>query len=102
MLVAILREQMSKFQWGNGASIARLQATRIMVPALTNADGTIEADWDGMDRLGAELLDQVITHTHTALARLAAVTTTPSRNSGSHLSDSTLSFGSTEEQSANE
>lgn len=66
VLVAILREQMSKFQWGNGASIARLQATRIMVPALTNADGTIEADWDGMNRLGAELLDQVITHTHSA------------------------------------
>ncbi|MDU5428305.1 restriction endonuclease subunit S [Actinomyces urogenitalis] len=66
VLVAILREQMSKFQWGNGASIARLQATRIMVPALTSADGTFEADWDGMDRLGAELLDQVVTHTHSA------------------------------------
>lgn len=66
LLVAILREQMMKFQWGNGASIARLQATRIMVPALTNADGTFEADWDGMDRLGAELLDQVVTHTHSA------------------------------------
>lgn len=66
VLVAILREQMSKFQWGNGASIARLQATRIMVPALTNADGTIEADWDGMDRLGAELLEQVVTHAHSA------------------------------------
>lgn len=66
VLVAILREQMSKFQWGNGASIARLQATRIMVPVLTNADGTIEADWDGMDRLGAELLEQVVTHAHSA------------------------------------
>ncbi|PIN52192.1 hypothetical protein CT171_00740 [Trueperella pyogenes] len=66
VLVAILREQMMKFQWGNGASIARLQATRIMVPVVTNADATVEADWDGMDRLGAELLDQVVTHTHSA------------------------------------
>lgn len=79
VLVAILRAQMMKFQWGNGASIARLQATRIMVPALTNADGTFEADWDGMDRLGAELLDRVLTHTHTALARLTRLTTTRSR-----------------------
>lgn len=78
VLVAILREQMSKFQWGNGASIARLQATRIMVPALTAADGTIEADWDGMDRLGAELLDQVVTHTHSAReTRLADDDTLP-------------------------
>ncbi len=66
VLVAILREQMVKFQWGNGASIARLQATRMMVPAITTANGTIEADWDGMDRLGAELLEQVIKHTHSA------------------------------------
>lgn len=80
VLVALLREQMMKFQWGNGVSLARLQATRIMVPALANPDGTFEADWDGMDRLGAELLDQVVTHTHTALARLASLTTTRSRN----------------------
>lgn len=66
VLVALLREQMMKFQWGNGASIARLQATRIMGPAITHADGTVEADWDGMDRLGAELLDRVLTHTHSA------------------------------------
>ena len=66
VLVALLREQMMKFQWGNGVSLDRLQATRIMVPTFTNADGTIEAAWDGMDRLGAELLDQVITHTHSA------------------------------------
>ena len=78
VLVAILREQMMKFQWGNGASIARLQATRIMVPAFTNADVTIEADWDGMDRLGEELLDQVVTHTHSARAtRLADDDTLP-------------------------
>lgn len=66
VLVALLREQMMKFQWGNGVSLDRLQATRIMVPVVTNSEGAIEADWEGMDRLGAELLDQVITHTHSA------------------------------------
>ena len=78
VLVALLREQMMKFQWGNGVSLARLQATRIMVPALANPDGTFEADWDGMDRLGAELLDQVVTHTHSAReTRLADDDTLP-------------------------
>ncbi len=81
VLSSLIQEQMGKFSWGgNGATLGRLKKTRIMVPALTAADGTIEADWEGMDRLGAELLDQVVTHTHTALAKLAAVTTTPSRN----------------------
>lgn len=79
VLVAILREQMMKFQWGNGASLVRLRATRIMVPVVTNRYGNQVVDWDGLDRLGVELLDQIITHTHTALARLALLTMTPSR-----------------------
>lgn len=79
VLVAILREQMMKFQWGNGASLVRLRATRIMVPVTTDEDGTQVVDWDGLDRLGVELLDRVITHTHTAFARLALLTMTPSR-----------------------
>lgn len=78
VLVAVLRGQMMKFQWGNGASLDRLRVSHIMVPAITNAAGTIEADWDGMDRLGAELLDQVVTHTHSAReTRLADDDTLP-------------------------
>lgn len=69
VLSSLIQEQMGKFSWGgNGATLGRLKKTRIMVPALTTADGTFEADWDGMDRLGAELLDQVVTHTHSARA----------------------------------
>lgn len=67
VLVAILREQMMKFQWGNGASLVRLRATRIMVPVTTDENNNQVVDWDGLDRLGAELLDQVITHTHSAV-----------------------------------
>lgn len=55
ILVALLREQMSKFQWGNGASLDRLKATRIMVPVTTNSEGEPVADWDGMSRYGRAL-----------------------------------------------
>ena len=55
ILVASLREQMSKFQWGNGASLERLRATRIMVPVITDADGKQVADWVGMSRYGRAL-----------------------------------------------
>lgn len=77
VLVAILREQMMKFQWGNGASLVRLRVTRIMVPVITDENNSQVVDWDGLDRLGVELLGQVVTHT--ALARLALLMTTPSR-----------------------
>ncbi|MFD2674239.1 restriction endonuclease subunit S [Gulosibacter bifidus] len=78
VLVAVLRGQMMKFQWGNGVSLDRLRVSQIMVPSITNADGTVEPDWGGMDRLGAELLDQVITHTHSARAtRVAGDDTLP-------------------------
>lgn len=79
VLSSLIQEQMGKFSWGgNGATLGRLKKTRIMVPALTTADGTIEADWDGMDRLGAELLDHVVTHTHGAReTRLADDDTLP-------------------------
>lgn len=66
VLVAILRAQMMKFQWGNGVSLDRLKATQIMVPATTNTEGSLVPDWEGMNRLGAELLNQVVTHTHRA------------------------------------
>lgn len=67
VLAAALREQMGKFSWGgNGATLGRLKKTRIMVPVTTDEDGTQVVDWDGLDRLGVELLDQIITHTHSA------------------------------------
>lgn len=55
ILVALLREQMGKFQWGNGASLERLKATRIMVPVTTNAKGEQSVDWNGMNCLGRAL-----------------------------------------------
>lgn len=68
VLAAALREQMLKFSWGgNGATLGRLKKTRIMVPTTTDADGTQVVDWDGLDRLGAELLDQVVTHARSAV-----------------------------------
>lgn len=66
VLVTLLKEQMMKFQWGNGVSLDRLRVTHIMVPTITNAAGIVEADWEGMERLGSELLEVVITHTRRA------------------------------------
>lgn len=59
ILVALLREQMSKFQWGNGASLERLKATRIMVPVITNTEGKQVVDWDGMSHYGLALRARV-------------------------------------------
>jgi hypothetical protein len=76
VLASLIQKQMGKFSWGgNGATLGRLKKTHIMVPVLTNADGTIEADWEGMDRLGADLLDEVSSHAHRALTGLALLMT---------------------------
>ncbi|TFD65606.1 hypothetical protein E3T38_14205 [Cryobacterium sp. Hb1] len=64
ILVTILREQMSKFQWGNGASLERLKATRIMVPVMTDADDAQRVDWAGLTRLGEELFDAAVAKSH--------------------------------------
>lgn len=62
VLVSILRQQMGKFRWGNGASLDRLRATRLMVPVI-EADGSQGVDWDGMERLGRELFGRAVTYT---------------------------------------
>ena len=72
VLVTILRAQMSKFQWGNGASLVRLAATRIMVPVVWDEDGNDVPDWDGMERLGRELTAGA--RAKAAVARPKAVT----------------------------
>lgn len=59
ILVTLLREQMGKFQWGNGASLERLKATRIMAPVITDAEGYQVVDWEGMSRYGRALRAQV-------------------------------------------
>lgn len=59
VLVTVLRGQMVKFQWGNGASLDRLAATRIMVPTVQDSDGVDAADWDGMERFGEELMNTI-------------------------------------------
>lgn len=64
ILVSALRSQMHKFAWGNGASLDRLKATRIMVPVTIEDSGEQVVDWGGMTRLGEELVAQAITHTH--------------------------------------
>lgn len=53
VLASCLREQMGKFSWGgNGATLGRLKATRIMVPVMTDSSGEQVVDWEGMTRCG--------------------------------------------------
>ena len=74
----IQRECVNKYSYGSKLNLQRLNRQTVMVPTTVGSDGTIEADWDGMDRLGAELLDQVVTRTHSAReTRLADDDTLP-------------------------
>ena len=53
VLVSCLREQMGKFSWGgNGATLGRLKATRIMVPVTVDESGDQVVDWEGMTLYG--------------------------------------------------
>lgn len=53
LLVSCLREQMGKFSWGgNGATLGRLKATRIMVPVTADECGDQVIDWAGMTLYG--------------------------------------------------
>lgn len=62
----IQRECVNKYSYGSKLNLQRLNRQTVMVPTTVGSDGTIEPDWDGMDRLGAELLDQVLSHTRSA------------------------------------
>lgn len=66
MASLITHQCFPKYNRGNAANARRLSRQYLMVPALIEPDDTIAPDWDGMDRLGAELLDHVLTHTHSA------------------------------------
>ncbi|MEK0215849.1 restriction endonuclease subunit S [Bifidobacterium mongoliense] len=66
-LVTTMRQAMQKFSWGYGVSMNRLRQTHIMVPVIAESGGAIIPDWGGMTRLGTELLDQVVTHAHSAV-----------------------------------
>ena len=59
VLVTLLRQQMGKFQWGNGASLVRLKATKIMVPVTVSSSGETVVDWDGIDCYGRWLIAQI-------------------------------------------
>lgn len=53
VLSTLIKHQMSKFSWGgNGATLGRLQKTRILVPVIVNDDGEKVVDWDGMSCYG--------------------------------------------------
>ena len=71
ILVTLLRKQMGKFQWGNGASLARLKATKVMVPVTLSSSGKTDVDWDGISELSRGLFAEVHTRAHHARPSVA-------------------------------
>lgn len=68
VLAAVIKEQMGKFSWGgNGATLGRLKRTRIFVPVTTSETGETVVNWDGLERLGIELHQQILIKTRRAL-----------------------------------
>lgn len=66
MASIITHQCFPKYNRGNAATATRLSRQIIMVPVVVRVDGNVEVDWGGMDRLGAELLGQVVTYAHSA------------------------------------
>lgn len=62
----ITRECVAKYSYGAKLNLARLVRQTIMVPVTTDDSGDQLVDWEGMTRLGEELMAQAITHTHSA------------------------------------
>lgn len=50
-LISVLRKTIkAKFSWGgNGATLSRLKAMKVALPAIQNSDGSYSPDWDYME-----------------------------------------------------
>lgn len=46
-----------KYSRGNAINSARLSRQKIMVPVITESSGEVTVDWDGLAKLGQQLLD---------------------------------------------
>lgn len=67
VLMTVIKTQLRKFSWGgNGATLGRLKATKIMVPTTLDSAGELVVDWDGISEFGRELFAEIHTHTHRA------------------------------------
>ena len=66
MAATITHQCFPKYNRGFAANSNRLSRQKIMVPVATDDSGEQVVDWEGMTRLGEELMAQAITHTHSA------------------------------------
>lgn len=74
LAAAITHQCFPKYHRGNAINAGRLSSQKIMVPVVTNADGTQIAEWDGLTRLGTELFAGAIEEAHRALASVRGLT----------------------------
>lgn len=61
-----------KYNFGYKPNIQRLRSQEVMVPTTTDDEDNQIVDWDGLDRLGAELLHRVITDMRSAIQTSSA------------------------------
>lgn len=74
VLMTVIQTQLRKFSWGgNGATLGRLKATKIMVPTTVDSVDESVVDWGGISELGRELFAEVHMHTRIALDRLLQI-----------------------------
>ena len=72
--MTVIQTQLRKFSWGgNGATLGRLKATKIMVPTTVDSVDESVVDWGGISELGRELFTEVHMHTRIALDRLLQI-----------------------------
>lgn len=62
----ITRECVAKYSYGAKLNLARLVRQTAMFPVTTNDSGDQVVDWEGMTRLGGELMAQAVEHTGNA------------------------------------
>lgn len=56
-----------KYNFGYKPNIQRLTSQEVMVPVTVNDENNQVVDWDGLDRLGSELMERVTAHTNSAI-----------------------------------
>ena len=60
----ITRECVAKYSYGAKLNLSRLMRQTVMIPVAKDNSGAQVVDWEGMTRLGEELLEDAVTQAH--------------------------------------
>lgn len=77
--MSVIKTQLRKFSWGgNGATLGRLKATKILIPTTFDDSGETIVDWDSIDCCGRWLIAQMDKRKDSALPAPVINKTAPS------------------------